>query len=85
MMSRKLIAVVLAVLIGIPVLYFGATVLFMSSGQGTMSDMADSSNIEQCEQIKESRCAVGSISEESYPSSCFQNGEHVLENPYQCN
>jgi hypothetical protein len=83
-MSRELIAVILVVLIGIPVIYFGATTLFMSSSQGDVADTADSANIASCEQIKQSQCTTGSISESDYPDSCFQNGEHVLEDPYRC-
>ena len=84
MMSRKLIAALLVVLIGIPVLYFGATTLFMSSSQDDISDNAESASVASCEQIKQSSCATGEVTESDYPDSCFQNGEHVLENPYQC-
>lgn len=84
MMSRKLIAAVLVVLIGVPALYFGATVLFMSSGSDAMDDVGDNSNVASCEAIKTNQCMSGSVSESDYPDSCFQNGEHVLDNPYQC-
>lgn len=83
-MSRKLIAAILAVLIGVPALYFGATMIFMSSSSDAMGDIADESTMNTCEQVKSNMCAMGGVSESDYPDSCFQNGEHVLDDPYQC-
>lgn len=83
-MTKKLIAAILAVLIGLPALYFGATTLFISGSQDDISDTAEETNIASCEQIKQSSCATGEVTESDYPDSCFQEGQHVLGNPYQC-
>lgn len=83
-MNRKLVLGVLAVAVVIVGGYIALTTFTVSESQGEISDTADSTTVSTCQSTKQSMCATGSVSESDYPDSCFQNGEHVLDNPYQC-
>lgn len=83
-MNKVLIGVVAAILlagIGFGVLQLTSIIGTQDKLQETLSD----SRIQSCQSTKQNLCAMGSeISEDSYPDNCFESGEHILDNPYQC-
>lgn len=83
-MWKKVAAVVIFVLLVLIAGYATLTVFTVSESQEDVSNSASGVQSVTCEKVKEQRCLNGNVSKSDYPDSCFQNGEHILENPYQC-
>jgi len=84
-MKKLLIAGILIVSITATIGYFGLGFNQVSQNQQALDDTANSANLESCESTKRTMCQVGQdLSESDYPESCFENGENIVEDPYQC-
>jgi hypothetical protein len=82
---NKILSVVLVIALICVGGYFAYSTFVMSETQGDISDTANQANINSCKSMKQTLCtSQGSISEDDYSQSCFQNGEHILDNPYTC-
>ena len=82
-MDRKVLAgigVLLVVLAGFFTLNLGV----LTSPQSDLKNIGHNANMQSCKETRRSMCVDGEITESDYPDSCFENGENILENPYQC-
>lgn len=56
-----------------------------SEAQENLGDTTENADLQACRDIRENACLTSdTLSESDYPESCFDDGEHVLEAPYQC-
>lgn len=56
-----------------------------SETQEGLRDAADSASLQSCKDIRKNICLTSNtITEADYPESCFNSGENILEDPYQC-
>ena len=82
---KKILLILLAIgMIGVGS-YFAYTTFVVSETQEGLSENVDDVSVQSCQSTKESTCALeDTVSQEDYSENCFENGEHVLENPYTC-
>ena len=84
-MKKEIAAGLVIVLISVVTGYFGLGFHQMSETQNELNDVSDSANLQSCKDIRKNVCLTNDeITESDYPDSCFNNGENILENPYQC-
>lgn len=83
-MKKEIAAGLVIVLISVVTGYFGLGFHQMSDTQNELNDVSDSANLQSCKDIRKNVCLTGEVTESDYPDSCFNNGENILENPYQC-
>lgn len=84
-MRTKPIAAVLLILGGLVAGYYAFDLDTIWETQKNLDETADKADLQTCREIRESTCMTAeNITEDDYPGSCFQNGEHILEGPYQC-
>lgn len=82
---KKIMAGLVIAVICFATAYFALGFHKMSQNQSDLKDLSESSNLQSCKDIRKNVCVVGDgITESDYPESCFENGENILENPYEC-
>lgn len=81
----------LIVLLSLGILMGAQTLLLDESGENVeesqqgLQEAAESGNLEACRQTKQNLCMVDDeLSRSSYSEGCFEEGKHILENPYNC-
>lgn len=84
-MKKEIIAGLVIAVVCITTGYFALGAHKTSQTQSQLNDFSDSANLQSCKDIRRSICTSrGETAEADYPDSCFNNGENILENPYQC-
>lgn len=76
---------VLAIVLGVAILGYAAHDLAtINRKQNELSDMANEQTIAMCEDVRQQVCLQGRITESDYPDGCFEDGQHILDEPYTC-
>jgi hypothetical protein len=83
-MDRRILIAVGVLALASVVGYFALNLGVMTDSQDDLQNTANSANQQSCETVKKNYCAMGEVTESDYPDNCFEDGEHVLEDPYQC-
>lgn len=82
---KKVLLILLAIAIVGAGSYFVYSTFVVSETQQDLSENVDDVAVQTCQSTKESTCALdNTVSEEDYSENCFENGEHILEDPYTC-
>lgn len=75
----------IVIVIGIAILGYAAHDLAtISDQQEDLSETADQQNLAMCEDIRQQACLQGEVTQEDYPDSCFEDSQHILDDPYTC-